>query len=338
MYKITDSSRGLLRNLIVRSGGCNFASERAASRWAKGVISMRFLKYIPIIIGVLAVPVSAATTKPIVAIEEMEDLAGTGKAEMFSTMVATAIQNTGKFRVMERRMGNLVREQTRAKGGIVTSNTPGRAGGFEGVDYLIYGTLTSVSSKSRADIGTTLLSNLLSSNGSARKSCSNVVATIAVDIKITDADSGEIKYVTRIDQSQTSAASCSGNAQIDSVVLLRTAADKVATGLVTAIYPIQVAAMQSDGSFVLNYGQGSIEPGAIMAVYSKGQEIRDPSSGEIIGNDETKLGLIRIGEVTRGMSKAVAISPFTTAARIGSIVRLASPEDVRSLKYAKKQK
>jgi curli biogenesis system outer membrane secretion channel CsgG len=288
--------------------------------------------------AMLLVPgqLSAQKAKPIVAIEQMEDLAGTGEAEKFSAMVATAIQSTGKFRVMERRMGTLMREQTRAKGGVVTTRTPGRVGGFEGVDFLIYGSLTSVSASNKADIGSTVLSGLFTPKGAQMKSCSNRIATLGVDIKITDADSGEIKYVTRIDEKQKSAASCSGQGEIDTAMLLRSAADKVASGLVMAIYPIQVAAVQPDGGIILNYGEGSIQPGSIMSVYSKGAAIRDPASGDIIGNTETKLGLIRVAEVTGRLSKAMPVTSFVTLPPVGSIVRAASADEVKALTKQKK--
>lgn len=278
----------------------------------------------------------AQKSKPIIAIEQMEDLAGTGEAEKFSAMVATAIQSTGKFRVMERRMGTLMREQTRAKGGVVTTRTPGRVGGFEGVDFLIYGSLTSVSASNKTDIGSTVLSGLFTPKGGSMKSCSNRIATLGVDIKITDADTGEIKYVTRISEQQKSAASCSGQGQIDTAVLLRSAADKVASGLVMAIYPIQVAAVQPDGGIILNYGEGSIQTGSIMSVYAKGAAIRDPDSGEVIGNTETKLGLIQVAEVTGRLSKAVAVSTFATLPPVGSIVRAASDAEVKALTKSKK--
>jgi curli biogenesis system outer membrane secretion channel CsgG len=77
----------------------------------------------------------------------VEDLANTGQAATFSTMIETAIASTNHFRVVEReRLGRLLGEQGRARAGIVTSrNVPhARVGGFEGVDYLIYGTITSI--------------------------------------------------------------------------------------------------------------------------------------------------------------------------------------------------
>lgn len=280
--------------------------------------------------------VMAQGKKPSVAVVKMDDLARSGQADTLSAMIETAIAGTGKFRLIERQqMGKLVGEQTRAKGGVVTTNTPGRIGGFEGTDYLIYGTITSVSARNANNVGGTMLAGFLGNKGTT---CSNKVATLALDIKITDADSGEIKYVTRIDETQKSATACGSQANIDTALLMRSAADKVASGLVTAIYPIQVAAVQGDGSLVLNYGEGAVQPGAVMAVYAKGEPIRDPSSGELIGSTETKLGLVRVSEVTGRLSKAVLATKFASVPAVGSVVRPASTDEIRTLVKPGKQK
>lgn len=297
---------------------------------------MRLFALTLLLLSSAAPPALAQSGKPSVAVMQMDDLAGSGQAASFSTMIESAVAGTGKFRLIERgRLGTLVAEQGRARAGVVTTNRPGKTGGFEGVDYLIYGTITSVSAGSSqnlgASLGMSMLGSMLSQGGRSATNCSNSSATLAVDIKITDSDSGEIKYTTRISETQRSAASCDGRASVDTALLFRSAADKVASGLVTSIYPVQVAAVQPDGVLVLNYGEGALAQGAVMAVFSKGAAIRDPASGEILGNDETKLGLIRVSEVSSRMSKAVPVTAFAQSPGVGSIVRPASSEDLASV-------
>lgn len=279
---------------------------------------------------------AAQSGKPTVAVVRIDDLTHSNQADTLSAMIESAIAGTGKFRMIERQqMGKLVGEQARAKGGMVTTNTAGKVGGFEGIDYLIYGTITSISAKKADNIGSTMLAGFMGNKGA---SCTNTSATLALDIKITDTDTGEIKYVTHIDETQKAASSCSGQSNIDSALLIRSAAAKVASGLVTSIYPIQVAAVQGDGQLMLNYGEGAVQPGGIMAVYSKGTVIRDPSSGEVIGSNETKLGLVRITEIVGRMSKAVAATAFAAPIPVGSIVRPASTDDIRALAKPAKRK
>lgn len=284
----------------------------------------------------VAHPAAAQKAKPVVAVMEIEDLTSGDHSQTLQTMIESAVAGTGKFRVMERqRLGTLVGEQVRAKGGVVTSNTPGQTGGFEGVDYLIYGTITAISARNANDVGTSLVAGLLGNKGA---NCSNRVATMALDVKITDAASGEIRYVKSLNETLKSATSCSGAASVDVPKLLRSAADNVATGLVTTIYPIQVASVQGDGALILNYGEGAVQTGNIMAVYAKGEDIRDPSTGEVIGNNETRLGYVRVSEVMGRMSKASPASAFAHPVQIGAIVREASADEVKQLAKAGKRK
>jgi hypothetical protein len=228
-------------------------------------------------------------------------------------MIETAIVGTGRFRVIEReRLGRLIQEQGRARSGVVTSRNRARVGGFEGVDYLIYGSITSVSVQARGGIGNALLggviSGLMGRNGNVH--CRDQSATISIDIRITDADTGEIRYVSRINETQKAASACGAQVQIDTARLLRSTADRIASTLVTTIYPIQIAAVQSDGTYVLNYGEGTVAPGAVLAVYNRGQAIRDPTTGQQIGHEESKLGFLRVNEVTPRMSVRPPLLPF----------------------------
>lgn len=280
---------------------------------------------------------SAQSDKPVVGIYQMEDLADTGQSDTFSAMIETAVASSGKFRVMERsQMSRLLQEQGRARGGLVTTNTPGRTGGFEGVDYLIYGSITSVAASREANIGAAFIGGLLGSRNSS--SCSNAQVRLEADIKITDANTGEVRYVTRIAETQKSATSCSGDSNIDFAALMRSAADSVATGLVTAIYPIQVAAVQPDGLVILNYGQGAVSSGDFLNVYQQGEPIRDPTTGEIIATNETLLGTIEIVDVQSRVSRGRQISRFQHAPAIGAVARPASQAEAEALKKARKRR
>lgn len=274
----------------------------------------------------------AQSKRPIVAIYQIEDLTGNNLSPTFSAMLETAITGTNKFRVMERSsVDKLLREQGGANSGLLTTNKPGKVGGFEGADFLIYGTITAISAKQKSNFG----ASLLASQGTT---CVNIVASLEVDIKITDARTGEVRYATRITEVQKGETTCGGDGQINPASLLRGAADRVATGLVTTIYPIQIASVQPDGSFVLNYGAGAVAPGAIMTVFQKGEPITDPATGEVIGNDETPYGQIQITDVQPRFSKAVAISFFASVPPVGSTVRLATEaEKAAAKKKGRKQ-
>ena len=277
-----------------------------------------------IVSGLMAAPAAVqaqgVVSKPIVAVEKIDDLANSGQAAAFSTMIQSAIESTNKFRVIERaRLDKLVGEQARAKSGLVTSRRPGKVGGFEGADFLIYGSITTLSLVRKSDFGSSILSGMLSNNNGG-KTCSGGQATLSIDIKITDADSGEVRYNRRIDETQKLAVTCdTQNPSVDAAALLRSAADKVATGLVTTIYPIQIAAVQADGVIVLNYGEGAVRVGDLMSIFTKGQVIRDPATGEVIANDEQRLGGLRITDVLGRVSKAQPMGAFSSQPTVGAL-------------------
>ncbi len=272
--------------------------------------------------------------KPVVAVSQIDDIAHTGQANAFQQMIETAVASTGKFRVMERRIGGLLAEQQGAKARLYTSNTPGKIGGFEGADFLIEASITTgqaiQKSNFGASLGRSMLGNMLT-GGRSVQNCSNAVATLGIDVRITDASSGQIRYATRINEQQQTSATCGGQAQVDLAALLRSAADKTATGLLTTMYPIMIAAVQSDGTMVLNYGESAVQLGSIMAVHAKGEDIRDPQTGEVIGSNEALLGLIRISEVLPRMSRATPAMPFASAPPVGSLVRPATSDEMARL-------
>lgn len=284
-------------------------------------------------------PAAKAQDKPIVGIYQLDDYTNTGHAEAFSAMIETAISASGKFRVMERsRLNKLVAEQGKAKGGVVTTNSPGKVGGFEGVDFLVYGSITGLSMQQKADIGTALIGGMLGGNSSSNN-CKTGEVTLSADIKITDARTGEVRYVTRINEKQKAGTSCGNeDAQIDATGLLRSAADNVATGLVTAIYPIQVAAVQPDGVIVLNYGEGALKVGAYLTIFQSGDKILDPATGDVIGSNEFELGVVQITDVLARLSKAAPVGTFSVTPTVGAIARAASPEEIKRAKKAPKRR
>lgn len=270
---------------------------------------------------------ASAQGRPVVAVYEMHDQSNSGYADTLSTMVQTAISDTNKFRVMERNFGTLAREQESGNRGLVTTNTPGRRGGFEGVDYLIYGTISNISTRQANDLGGTigiaLLSGALGVQSTAN--CTRVLATIAVDIRIVDQRTGEVRYTDSLNEVGRSGSSCASGEGIDVSTLLRAVANKIASGLVMEIFPIQVAAVQPDGTIILNYGEGTLTPGATLTLFTHGESIRDPATGELLTDDGTALGQVRVTEVTPRFSRAVPVAPLTATPEVGTVARISAP-------------
>lgn len=276
--------------------------------------------------------------RPIVGIAEMQDLTGGTNSDNFVAMIETAIISSGKFRIIERaRLRTLLEEQGRANSGTVTTNRPGQRGGFEGVDYLIYGTISSISATNRSDFGGNLLRGLTGGN-SSQPDCYKTRVRMEADIRITDTATGEVRYATRISQEQDSATVCGGGSQIDSSTLLRSSADQIATGLVTTIFPIQVAAVQGDGSVILNYGEGAVQRGDYLMVFGEATEIPDPSGLGVIKIDGEQQGAIQITDVQSSFSRAVQVTQFTVPLAVGTIARPVEESTVKELQRSQRRR
>lgn len=305
----------------------------------RGLFMIRVMLAIFAVLGLVAPAAAQENNKPVVGIAQMEDLTGAAQAENFIAMIETAIIGSGKFRIIERkRLATLLKEQGLGKSGMVTTNTKKKTGGFEGVDYLIYGTITSISAINRSNMGDNMLRGLLGGNRSQQSECYNTRVRMEADIRITDTNTGEVRYATRISQEQESASVCGGGTQIDSAGLLRASADSIATGLVTTIFPIQVAAIQGDGTVILNYGAGALEIGDFLMVYGEATEIPDPSGTGTIKIDGEKIGAIQVTDVQTAFSRAAQVTPFAVPLSVGTVARPVEPAVVKAMQKPPKKK
>jgi curli biogenesis system outer membrane secretion channel CsgG len=279
--------------------------------------------------------------QPIVAVAQIDDNAGSGQSRTLTQMMLTAIAASQKFRVIERgQMDVLAQEQQRGRSGQVTTRNGGQTGGFQGADYLIYGTITSLSVSKKSDLAASLGLALVSGENARPQNCYSGEVTLSLDIRITDGSSGQIRYVKRIDEKKKAGTICGeGVPQVNAAELLRSAADKVAAGLVTTVYPIKVANALGDGTLTLNYGEGTLKVGDYVTVFRAGEAVLDPDTGKAIGFSEERLGIAQVTDVQTSFSKAKGVAGFTAPAQTRDIVRAATTDDLNAYPKAKlKQK
>lgn len=278
----------------------------------------------------------SAQGQPTVAIARIDDNAGSGQSRTLTQMMLTALAATQKFRVMEReQLDVLVKEQQRAKAGQVKSRSGGETGGFEGADYLVYGTITTLSASKKSNFGASLGMAMLSGDSAQNTNCYSGEVTLSLDIRITESATGQIRYVQRIDETKKAGTICGeGVPQTNATELFRSAADRVASGLVTTVYPIKVAAVQGDGGMTLNYGMGTLNVSDYVTVFRPGEAVIDPDTGKSLGSSEELLGIAQITDVQTSFSKARPIAGFETPPATRDIVRPATEDDFA--RYPKK--
>ena len=304
----------------------------------EGVVSLRNYFILGLSAASISLPALAqGQGQPIVAVAQIDDNAGSGQAKTLTQMMLTAIAASQKFRVIERnQLDVLAQEQTRGRSGQTTTRNGGATGGFQGADYLIYGTITTLSASKKSDFGASLGMALVSGENARPQNCYSGEVTLSLDIRITDASSGQIRYVKRIDEKKKAGTICGeGVPQVNATELFRSAADRVAAGLVTTVYPIKVANAQPDGTLMVNYGEGTLKVGDYVTVFRAGEAVIDPDTGKAIGSSEERLGIAEITDVQSSFSKAKSVIGFATPAQTRDIVRISTTDDLNAYPKSK---
>ncbi len=79
-------------------------------------------------------------------------------------------------------------------------------------------------------------------------------------------------------------------------VMLKKAAEKIASDCIDNIYPMMVI-RKNDSQIYVNMGTGSVNVGDIYGVYALGEQMIDPYTGESLGEEETKIATLQITTV-----------------------------------------
>tara|TARA_Y200000002_G_scaffold346338_1_gene320848 strand:+ start:455 stop:1354 length:900 start_codon:yes stop_codon:yes gene_type:complete len=226
--------------------------------------------------------------KPFVGIGEITSNVG-GNPQSFQTMLETAISQTNKFELMERsRMDDLLGEQALSAGGLTQGN--GQIGGLSGIDYLVYGSITKLGTKTDAvAIG--------GFAGGGQK------AEMSVDIRIVDTSTGSIRISKTVQKQASSGSAIAmqgfalGGEEADPLgEVQRLTANAIASLLAMEIFPIKVINV-SKGQAYVNYGPPSVDKGMYLQIIELGEGFMDPDTGEMLGQDETYVGAIKITDV-----------------------------------------
>ena len=221
----------------------------------------------------------------------------------YEAMLETQLVKVGRFEVYERsRLDEILGEQ-----GLQEALAGGSALSIDGIDYLIYGSVTKFTSE-RQEINT------------GQFNSSSTVFTFGVDIKIVDVDSGEIVRAETIEASQTSSQGlrtgnfANGDRNNDAVVeTQRIVAKRSAALLAESIFPIRVVDVD-EGDVYLNYGDSILTVGDQLEIIEEGADIVDIDSGLVLGSRESLLGKVEVTTTNTGFSIAKVINVSTDIA------------------------
>ena len=287
------------------------------------------------LVALVAAATASAQNKPVVAITGIDVAAqniscdgwdrsiyncNEDLAVGFARMLVTAIQKTGKVTLMERQQLDAILVE-QGLGEIGLTDAGGQLGGLTGVDYLMYGSVTRFGAKQsgfsvsgRSGVGGLVNRRARGALGGGASKTS-VETEMGVDLKLTDVATGEIVLADAVSASvkqgsgfsvggiQKAEASADPFADVQEVVAAR-----IAEAVVTSRIPIKVIQVQGDGTLILNYGDVFFAPGDRLAAFSVGESFVDPDTGEVLGSEETEIGMIEITRAEPRFSRAKVIT------------------------------
>ena len=239
------------------------------------------------------------------------------KAGNFQVMLETHLTQIGRFKIIERaRVDEILQEQ-----GINNTFGDGRTagGGFnvEGVDYLVYGSITKFGQR-QEEVSTGSFSS------------SKTITEFAADIKVVDASTGEVRIAEIADvRIETASGISTGKFQNSSgagdplAESQRIAAKKVAAIIATGIFPIEV--VKAGETIYVNYGEAILDVGDVLKAFRKGEELIDEATGINLGAEEEEIGTIEIFEVTDKFSKGRLLSGNQVSS--GDLLRIIQKAD-----------
>ena len=255
---------------------------------------------------------------PIVAVSQFEQTfqndryrRPSANVDNYEAMLETQLIKVGRFRVYERnKLEEVLREQGLQES-LSGNNTQIK---IDGVDYLIYGAITDMSSEAKE----------LSTGGFATI---KVTSRFGVDVKIVDALSGEIRraesIVAVIETGSGVATKGFTNVEVDNNGLVeaqRIVAKRTAALLAESIFPIRVVDIFNDEIY-LNYGDSILSVGDRLRVIQEGREISDQDTGLSLGSRQKILGEIEIVSADSNLSIA-KITKEDSEFTVGSVAKM----------------
>src|SRR5471032_2655395 len=204
-----------------------------------------------------------------------------------SDILITELAKSGKFIVVERdKMDKLMEEQKLGLSGAIDPNTAAKMGKILGLNAIVTGAISQFGEQTEGS------EYLITQSKSQVVKCT-------VDIRVVDAETGQVLYAdsgSGLSKKHTGGVLGLGTrAGYDETLegdALRAAIVKFTNNIITQVEkkPWSCRIADVDGQNIyLNAGSESGMPiGMKMIVLRSGKEIRDPTSGLVIGNAETK--------------------------------------------------
>jgi curli biogenesis system outer membrane secretion channel CsgG len=148
--------------------------------------------------------------------------------------------------------------------------------------------------------------------------------TASLGLRVIDTATQQAKFADTVRVDLKPSASRNQSPSPSNIAELATMAiaKKASARLLEAIFPVLIVSV--DGSTVtLNQGGETMDPGQRFIVFSRGEVLRDPYTGEVLGRQETKIGEITLETINPRFSIARIVEenrPFAEFFQPGQLV------------------
>lgn len=277
---------------------------------------------------------SAAVLKKIVAVSRFENkTAWTGQVSLDDGMadqLTDALMQSGQFIVLERQtLGDVMAEQDLAQSGRTAASQSAQTGKLTSAQILVKGTVTEFENKS-AGSGTGV-----GLGGFAIKN-QREEAHVGLIIRLIDTTSGEVLDSKRVEGKATAGgigfAATAGGVTFGSEGFKKTPLGKamqmaideatafIAGKLKDLPFQGRIIKVGADDVYVSGGEKVGMAVNDTFTIYSVGEALVDPDTGEQLGSDVTKKGTLKIYEVQEKFGKAKTDGKIE-GLKVGDLIR-----------------
>jgi curli biogenesis system outer membrane secretion channel CsgG len=293
----------------------------------------RILFVIPLCaLFLLAAAMGQAQLKKRIAVSRFEDRSGAryaGIGKGVADMLATALVKSGKFSVIERQdLDKVFAEQHLGQSGAVTPESAAKAGKVLGVELLVIGSVSEFGIKKREVSGAFKVFGAGVDNKEARAVVDlRLVNSTTAEIIAAESEEGtENTLGVGIRYESLNFNDVSSWNDTDIGKACREAVDKCVALIVENMGKVpwsgKVLKVNADGSVVMKPGsEAGVAVGTEFLVYRPGDEIKDPDTGLSLGNEETKIGRVKVTEDMLKGKACKAIVLEGAPLQVGDIIR-----------------
>lgn len=260
-------------------------------------------------------------------------------------LVINVINQTGRFRLVERQMLNEVfKEQDLGESGRMARPSAAKIGNVLGAQYMMKVVVTDYEEDVSTKKGGGVVGVLSQAAGLGAVATTKSEGRVGMNFRLIDAETSELLFTKQIESKITDSKLTFGGGVggggvvgigVFSKYLKTPLGQAVIAGINKGVYELvkQIGSLPASGRVIkaegdkvwLNIGKDVVSPGDVLVVKSKGEELIDPDTGISLGSDDTEIGTIRVNQAQEKFSIAYVVSTTGLVKRGDKVVSTVLP-------------